>query len=129
MKRILVIDDDALARSIYRGLLEEAGYAVSDASDGAAGLAMFRSGGWALVVLDLFMPGLDGLDALEEMDPERSGVPVIVISGGGTKTGADPLHLAMTLGASRSFPKSFEYDEFLDAVRELTGPKAPTATR
>jgi DNA-binding response OmpR family regulator len=120
MKRILVIDDDAMARSIFRSLLEEEGYGVSEAADGATGLRMFREGGWDLVVLDIFMPGLSGLDALQDMDPERSGVPVVVISGAGSATGADPLHLAMTLGASRSFSKDFEHGDFLAAVRELT---------
>jgi CheY-like chemotaxis protein len=126
-KRILVIDDDAFARSIYRSLLEGEGYSVTEAADGLEGLGLFRQRRWDLVILDIFMPGLSGLDALQEMDQERSGIPVLVISGAGTGTGADPLHLAMMLGACRSLPKSFEHDEFIELVRELAGSPDPAA--
>jgi CheY-like chemotaxis protein len=121
VKDILVIDDDATARDIVRALLEPMGYRVTTAADGREGLRLFRGHPYDLVVLDLFMPGMDGLDALEAIDPEASGVPVVAISGGGRETGTDPLVLAATLGAARTFTKDFDFEEFVRAVDELTG--------
>src|SRR3990167_5357225 len=84
MKDILVIDDDAMARDIYRALLEPMGYRVTPAADGVEVLRLFRGRRFDVVIVDIFMPGLSGLDALEIMDPEHSGIPVIAVSGGGT---------------------------------------------
>lgn len=120
-RTILVIDDDAMARDIYRSVLESGGFRVLTAGSGAEGLEIYRAQAVHCVLLDIFMPGLSGLDLLEEFDPEVSGIPVIAISGGGTVTGAHPLKLAETLGASRTFSKDFEHEELLAAVRELTG--------
>lgn len=114
-----MIDDDPLARDITRGLLEEAGYEVVDAQDGATGVKLFREQAFDLVVLDLFMPGLDGYETMQEMDPKATGVPLLVMSGRGLSTGAFPLHLAKTLGADETLSKSFEHEELLQKVRSL----------
>ncbi|MHC4820182.1 MAG: response regulator [Planctomycetota bacterium] len=121
MKRILVVDDDSFARDLYRTLLEEAGYHVTEADDGDKGLAKFRAEKFDLVILDMYMPGMDGLDAIDEINPEESGVPVIAVSGSGADGGAGALRLAETLGATKTFDKSFEHDEFLAAVKEVLG--------
>jgi len=121
MKRILVIDDDPLARDITRGLLEEAGYEVVDAADGATGVRLFREQAFDLVILDIFMPGLDGFETMQEMEPRSKGVPLLVLSGRGLSTGAFPLHLARTLGADETLSKSFAHEELLEKVRALTG--------
>jgi len=120
-KSILAIDDDAMARDIYRVILEEAGFAVTLAADGKAGVAAFRKGKFDCVIVDIFMPGMSGLDVIEALDPETSKVPVIAISGGGAETGAHPLRLAATLGAVKSLNKDFEHDDLVKAVEELTG--------
>ena len=122
-KRILAIDDDGLALDIYRNLLEQEGYEVVGARDGTAGLELFRKGKFDCVILDIYMPGKSGLDVLEELDPETSRVPVIAISGSGKESGSNSLHLAATLGASRTLRKDFDHGEFLRAVQELTGNK------
>lgn len=121
MKRILLVDDDALVRGYFRTLLRDAGYEVTEAADGAAAVKAFRESPADLIVMDIFMPKMSGLDAIAEMDPRASGVPVIALSGAGSGTGADPLHLASTLGAARTFHKPFKYEEFLAAVKELVG--------
>jgi DNA-binding NtrC family response regulator len=120
-KKVLAIDDDALARDIYRKILEDAGFEVSLAADGKSGIAAFKAGKFDCVILDIYMPGLSGLDVLETLDPESTKVPVIAISGGGGETGAHPLELAATLGAARSFLKDFEHADLVKAVKELTG--------
>ncbi len=80
-RRILVVDDDPVFREYFSGLLEEFGHEAMTAADGAAGLELFRSQGPDLVVLDLRMPGLDGLAVLAEIAREAAGTPVIVVSG------------------------------------------------
>lgn len=120
-KKVLVIDDDPMARDIYRAILEEAGFAVVAAEDGEKGLALHRADPADCILLDVFMPGLSGLDLIEALDPDTSGVPIIVISGGGHAAGASTLRLAESLGAARAFSKDFEHADLLAAVRELTG--------
>ena len=120
-KKVLAIDDDPLARDIYRKILEEAGFEVEVAADGKAGLAAFKTGKFDCVILDIYMPGMTGLDVLEALDPDNSKVPVIAISGGGGGSGAHPLELASSLGAAKSFEKDFVHEDLVKAVRELTG--------
>jgi DNA-binding response OmpR family regulator len=118
-KRILLVDDDALARGYFRTLLLGAGYEVLEAADGKDAVRQSRTGHPDLIVMDIYMPKMNGLDAILEMDPKSSGIPVIALSGGGAGSGSDPLELARTLGAARTFSKPFEYGEFLAAVKEL----------
>jgi DNA-binding response OmpR family regulator len=119
-KRVLLVDDDALARGYLRTLLEEAGYEVVEAGDGKEAVRLYRKARADLIVMDVYMPKMSGLDALLELDAKRYGTPIIVLSGGGGGTGADPLELAKTLGAARTFTKPFDYKEFLAAAKELT---------
>ena len=119
MGRILLVEDDDLARGYFRRLLEGAGHSVVEAADGGRAVRTFREGGIDLVVTDIFLPVMSGLDALVEMDPKSAGVPVIALPGGGQGTGAYPLELARSLGASAVFLKPFDVPAFLAAVGEL----------
>jgi len=121
MKRILVIDDDVFARDFYRYLLCEDGFEVETAPDGEAGLARFDEGGFNLVILGIFCHGLGTPELVRRMDPEVSGVPLIAIFDTGPGMEFDPVHIALTVGASRSFPKSFDYRDLVEAVHDLTG--------
>lgn len=85
---VLLIDDDEMVRRAFRRALERGGLAVIEAEDGASGLQMARDQVPGAVMLDLRMPGMDGLDVLSDLlrdDPER---PVVVVSGQGTMTDA-----------------------------------------
>ena len=118
-KTVLLVDDDVMARGFFRALLAGEGYAVLEAGDGAEAVRLFRKGGVDLVVTDIYMPKMNGLDAILEMDPKSRGVPVIALSGGHDGGGSDPLALAETLGAARTFHKPFDYKLFLAAAKEL----------
>ena len=78
--RILVIEDEARIRSFLARGLEAEGYSVEGAADGRAGLALALGPVWDLVVLDLLLPGLGGLDVLRELHRERPALPVLVLS-------------------------------------------------
>ncbi len=83
---VLAIDDDDLVRRAFRRVLSQRGYAVLEAPDGFSGLELFRSRRPDAVLLDLRMPGMDGLDVLSALVLESPETPVVVISGEGTMT-------------------------------------------
>lgn len=64
MAKILVVDDDAAVQMTIRLLLERAGHSVVVASDGRKGLSAFEEGSFDLLFLDIFMPGMDGLETM-----------------------------------------------------------------
>lgn len=83
-KTILIVDDEALIRTLFTRILQRAGYRPVSAEDGAAGLSAFRANRPDLVLLDLRMPGADGLEVLRAMVEESPETPVVVVSGAGT---------------------------------------------
>jgi len=82
--RILVIDDEAEIRRSVRMILEYEGYEVIEASSGPEGLTMAEREAPDLVFLDIKMPGMDGLDALQRIKASNETLPVVIISGHGT---------------------------------------------
>lgn len=96
---LLLIDDDADLRQMYALILGKAGYQLDTAQDGMAGLAKARKGGYALILLDLMMPNLDGigfLKGLAEEGPKAPNGPIVVLSNAGYDAVAKE---AMALGA------------------------------
>jgi two-component system nitrogen regulation response regulator NtrX len=82
--RILVIDDEAEIRRSVRMILEYEGYDVIDASSGPEGVALAEREAPDLVFLDVKMPGMDGLEALQRIKAANDAIPVVIISGHGT---------------------------------------------
>lgn len=82
--RILVVDDEATVREVVRRYLERDGYSVIEAGDGRQALQVFRETSPDLVILDLMLPGLDGLDVADEMRSERK-VPIIMLTAKGAQ--------------------------------------------
>ena len=81
MPRILVIDDEAAIRGLLRVLLERAGYDVVDAANGQEGLCIYGAAPTALVITDLVMPGLEGLEVIRALHRAVPPALVIAISG------------------------------------------------
>ena len=82
--RILVVDDEAEIRRSVRMILEYEGYEVMEASSGPEGVALAERETPDLVFLDIKMPGMDGLDALQRIKNSNDSIPVVIISGHGT---------------------------------------------
>jgi len=120
LAKILVVDDDPAVQMTIRLLLERAGHSVVVAGDGHKGLAAFESGDFDLLFLDIFMPGMDGLETMRHIHRLRPAIPIIVISGRPlvTDAGAEPDFLAMAikLGAISSLPKPFRPAALLATV-------------
>ncbi|MDJ0782997.1 MAG: sigma-54 dependent transcriptional regulator [Desulfosarcinaceae bacterium] len=93
---VLIIDDEAIMRESISVYLEDSGYTVSEAVDGPSGLERFAAHPPDLVLLDLRMPGMDGLEVLSELAQRDPDVPVIVVTGAG---GMQDAVAALRLGA------------------------------
>jgi CheY-like chemotaxis protein len=121
MTRILVIDDDPLVRATVRTILDGAGYGIALASDGQDGLAEFRRERADLVITDIVMPEMEGIETIRQLRSLDPKLPILAISGGGRGIPLDYLRMAQELGASDALSKPFEADELLDAVKRCLG--------
>ena len=119
-RSILIIDDDEQTRVLLRRVLEEAGYLVTEAPDGREGLRQFRQTPTALVITDLLMPDMDGLEVTMAVHRESPNTKILAITGGsGTR---DFLGVATLLGAHRTIKKPISIAELLQALeQELRG--------
>jgi CheY-like chemotaxis protein len=119
---MLVIDDDSAVLATLRLLLERAGHSVVVADDGRKGLAIFDAGDFDLLFLDIFMPGMDGLETMRLVHQRQPLTPVIVISGrplpSDSGSGLDFLTMATKLGAVSSLQKPFKPAALLAAVAD-----------
>lgn len=120
MANILIVDDDPAVQITIRLLLERAGHHITVAGDGRQGLALFEAGQFDLLFLDIFMPGMDGLETMRRIRTLQPAVPIIVISGRSITPDAyaepDFLKMATKLGAVASLQKPFRPDALLAAV-------------
>src|SRR3954470_21903194 len=114
MPRILVIDDDDAVRESTGRILRGAGYAVDSAPGGDKGYRLARQGAFDVILSDLRMPGLSGLDVLHKLRETRIDSAFIIMSAFGT---VDTAVEAMKLGAVDFVQKPFFRDELLMRVR------------
>lgn len=119
MPHILIIDDEAMIREMFRRILEMEGYAVSEAAEGNEALARCREQCPDLIITDLIMPDKEGIETIIEIRRDFPETKIIAISGGGRITAREYLELAETFGADRSLSKPIGREELLAAVRSL----------
>jgi two-component system, OmpR family, phosphate regulon response regulator PhoB len=126
--RVLVVDDDQRVRTVVCWQLEADGYAVTEAADGAAALAQIERDRPDLVVLDLSLPGVGGLDVLRRVrEAERdtaNPLPVIVLSG---RSGETDRIIGLDLGADDYLVKPFSPGELAARVRSVLRRTRPGA--
>jgi two-component system, NtrC family, response regulator PilR len=111
---VLVIDDEEIMREILQALLEREGYAVRMAASGQEGLDLARALPFDAVIVDVMMPGIDGLQVLEELKKHDEGLPVLMITA---YAAIDTARRAKTLGAYDYIHKPFKNDEVLVILR------------
>jgi putative two-component system response regulator len=115
VSRILVIDDEPIVRMLVAEILETAGHDVVVAESAEQALSLFEAEDLELVVSDVVMPGLSGLELLETVRARRASLPVILITGAGTY---ETLSQALTRGAAGLVTKPFSHAELQSAVAE-----------
>src|SRR5687768_9695292 len=117
MSRILLIDDDPGVRDSMERTLRAAGYGVQSAASGEEGFEMARGGAYDVILSDMRMPGISGLDILRQLRDLRVDAAFIIMTGFGT---VDTAVEAMKLGAVDFVQKPFFRDELLMRVRSAT---------
>jgi two-component system response regulator (stage 0 sporulation protein F) len=116
MATILVIDDQEQIRGLLRAALEGDGHEVLEASNGLLGLERSRERTADVIILDLLMPEMNGLELMVELKRSAPHVKIIAISG--SLKGEGGLLAAKRLGAHHTFQKPFELTAVLEAVRD-----------
>ena len=120
MARVLVIEDNAANMKLSSLLLHNAGHVVLPAADAETGLALARSELPDLVLMDIQLPGMDGLaaTALLKRDPRTAGIPVIALTAMAMKADQERSELA---GCDAYIAKPLRYRELYSAVDSLLG--------
>ena len=114
--RILVVEDEAKVASFIRRALEEESYAVDVCSDGAQGLDLARGGSYDLVILDLMLPGLSGMELLKALRKEQASVPVLILTA---RSQVDQKVEGLDAGGDDYLTKPFAIEELLARARVL----------
>mgnify|MGYP001010611858 CR=1 FL=1 len=126
MLRVLVIDDEAMVRKIVRKMLERSGHTVVEAENGKLGIEQLKTATFDLVITDIIMPEMEGIETLINVKRQRPETQVIAMSGGGRTGNVDFLQTAQKLGAAAILHKPFTMASLASAVEEACG-KAVTA--
>ncbi len=119
MASILIIEDDDFVQNMLKQTFERAGYDVATASNGRIGVKLYQSQAFDVVITDLIMPDMEGIETISTLRKTNPDVKVIAISGGGRNGPEDYLHLAGKLGAAQTFSKPVDRNKLLDAVKTL----------
>ena len=119
-KKALVVDDDQIARDLASLLLSEEGFEVETVADGNLALDAVRIHRPAVVILDILMPGVDGLTVCRQIkrDPDLTEVKVVMVSA---KNRAEDHARAAEYGADLIIPKPYKVEMFSRLVRSLVG--------
>ncbi len=125
--RVLVTEDEAKVAAFLRRALEEEGYAVDIAADGAAGLALAQAADYDLLILDHLLPKMSGLDLCRELRSARYDAPILMVTA---RDALEDKVAGLDAGADDYLTKPFSLDELLARVRALLrrrGGRGPAA--
>jgi len=114
--RILVVEDEAKVGSFIRRALEEESYAVDLCADGLSGLDLARDSSYDLIILDVMLPGMSGVQILETLRKEKLKTPVLIVTA---KAQVDQRVKGLDAGADDYLTKPFAIEELLARVRAL----------
>lgn len=114
MSNVLVVDDNDEIRSLLRETLEDQGYSVCEAADGEAALRLLGQLPADLIILDILMPGKEGLETIVEIRRQKNPAKIIAMSGT-----EQHLKVAKLLGADFTLRKPFNFESLSDLVKEV----------
>jgi CheY-like chemotaxis protein len=119
MARVLIVDDDRQIREMLRATLEREGYEVEEAADGRAAIVLYAQSPADVVLADLIMPEMEGIETILRLRRDDPNVKIIAMSGGG-HVGPQPyLQSAQQCGAQYIFTKPIDREQLLGAIRLL----------
>lgn len=123
-QRVLVVDDEESIRRTIDKVLSLEGYSVTTVSDGNRALRALDGDVFDLLIIDIYMPDLDGIGVLRELRRRKDSTPVLAVSGGGESPHSfdsrGALSVAQAFGAT-VLAKPFTVDELLGGVRAALG--------
>jgi YesN/AraC family two-component response regulator len=124
MADILIIDDDRQMRRLLTRILTGAGHTVRQAANGRAGVELFAQQSPDMVITDIVMPDMEGIETILSLRRENPTMPIIAISGG-----SDPVYLraAASLGATEVLRKPFSAHALLEALERMLGKTPETS--
>jgi DNA-binding response OmpR family regulator len=129
MPDVLVIDDDIAVSTTVRVVLEHDGHVVTTVHNGRDGMKWLGRDQCDLVIVDIFMPGMDGFETIKVIRALRPQLPILVMSGFMVHSAAgdapDFLTMATKLGADQALPKPFTASELRKAVSECLASRDP----
>jgi DNA-binding response OmpR family regulator len=126
MRRILVIEDDPSVGAAIQMMLDREGCDTVHALDADTGMQAFKSADFDLAIVDIFMPGANGLEIIAEFRNRSPDVPILAMSGfrfrGSMDSGLDFLGMATDAGANVCLRKPFTVEQLTAAVHASVGP-------
>jgi two-component system, OmpR family, response regulator ChvI len=123
IRRVLIVDDDQGLRTVLAAALGDEGFVVVQAGDGAAGLRVFEADGADLIILDILMPEMDGLEVCRRVR-RKSAVPIVLLSSRGDEVDRVT---GLETGADDYVTKPFSTRELIARIRAVERRVAPAA--
>jgi two-component system response regulator ChvI len=123
IRRVLIVDDDQGLRTVLAAALGDEGFVVAQAGDGAAGLRAFEADGADLIILDILMPEMDGLEVCRRIR-RKSAVPIVLLSSRGDEVDRVT---GLETGADDYVTKPFSTRELVARIRAVERRVAPAA--
>ena len=122
MAHILIIDDDPQFRQMLVTMLQADNHRVSQAGDGEEGLRQVAQSSPDLIITDILMPKVDGIEFVMELKRQNKAIPVIAVSGGRRSITAEfNLDSAALMGVNETLPKPFSRDDLRRSIKKVLG--------
>lgn len=126
MHKILIIEDDIHLQNIFQVMLERHRYSAEFAFDGEEGLQKTKQAHYDLIITDIYLPDINGLDVISDLKRNIDCPPIIVISGGDVLRNNDKTDLekARAMDIEALFEKPFDHDQFISVIGDILDKKA-----
>jgi DNA-binding NtrC family response regulator len=119
MANILVVDDQKDICRVIERILQKEGHKISIAADGREGGKIFDEGTFDLLITDLIMPEMDGIELIMQIKKQKPDQNIIAMSGGGIGKSDSYLNIAAKLGVAHTIEKPFRANDLLKVVHEI----------
>lgn len=114
---ILIVEDDPSLRASLRRTLRKKGYTILEAGEGGEGMMLLETHAIDIVLIDIFMPGKEGIETIQAIRRTRPQVKIIAMSGGGERLYIDVLRVAKSSGCHQTLDKPFSEEALINAIQ------------
>ncbi|MBK9949665.1 MAG: response regulator [Nitrospira sp.] len=114
---VLIVEDDPSLRDSLRRTLRKKGYTIIEAEEGGQGLKLLKAHAVDVVLIDIFMPGKEGIETIQQIRRSHPQVKIIAMSGGGERMYIDVLRVAKSCGCHLTLDKPFSEETLINAIQ------------